>query len=232
METWERRVELPLMGVALVFLIAYAWPILDPAASAEVVRVCELAQLVAWAAFAGDYVVRLRLATDRRMFLRTNVLDLLVIALPLLRPMRLLRLVTLLRVVNRTATHQLRGRVVSYVVGGSILLALIGALAILDAERGVPGSTIQTIGDAAWWAVTTMSSVGYGDMYPVTALGRWIAVGLMVSGIGILGTVTATLASWLTDRLREETAAAEQSVLTEVHALRDEIQSLRQQLAP
>ena len=91
---------------------------------------------------------------------------------------------------------------------------------------------IQTIGDAAWWAVTTMSSVGYGDMYPVTALGRWIAVGLMVSGIGILGTVTATLASWLTDRLREETAAAEQSVLTEVHALRDEIQSLRQQLAP
>jgi voltage-gated potassium channel len=54
----------------------------------------------------------------------------------------------------------------------------------------------------------------------------------MVSGIGILGTVTATLASWLTDRLREETAAAEQSVLTEVHALRDEIQSLRQQLAP
>ncbi len=166
------------------------------------------------------------------MFLRTNVLDLLVIALPLLRPLRLLRLVTLLRVVNRTATHQLRGRVVSYVVGGSILLALIGALAILDAERGVPGSTIQTIGDAAWWAVTTMSSVGYGDMYPVTALGRWIAVGLMVSGIGILGTVTATLASWLTDRLREETAAAEQSVLTEVHALRDEIQSLRQQLAP
>ncbi len=232
METWERRVELPLMGVALVFLIAYAWPILDPAASAEVVRVCELAQLVAWAAFAGDYVVRLRLATDRRMFLRTNVLDLLVIALPLLRPLRLLRLVTLLRVVNRTATHQLRGRVVSYVVGGSILLALIGALAILAAERGVPGSTIQTIGDAAWWAVTTMSSVGYGDMYPVTALGRWIAVGLMVSGIGILGTVTATLASWLTDRLREETAAAEQSVLAEVRALRTEIQSLRQQLAP
>ena len=54
----------------------------------------------------------------------------------------------------------------------------------------------------------------------------------MVSGIGILGTVTATLASWLTDRLREETAAAEQSVLTEVHALRTEIQSLREQLAP
>lgn len=152
-----------------------------------------------------DFLARLGLANRRREFLRKNWLDIPVIALPLLRPLRLLRLVTLLRFLDRRATSGLRGKVLAYVLGGSALLALVGALAVLDAERDNPGANIHNFGDAAWWAMTTMTTVGYGDTYPTTATGRVMAVFMMVGGIAILGTVTAAVASWLVERVQEAT---------------------------
>ena len=169
----------------MAFLGAYAWPILDPRLSPAAASFCLVVQWVAWAAFAGDYLMRLRLAPRKWLFVRKNLLDLAVIALPLLRPLRLLRLVVLLRIFNRSATLGLRGRVSGYVAGGAVLLALVAALAVLDAERDNPDANITSIGDALWWACTTMSTVGYGDRYPTTTLGRLVAVGLMVSGIAL-----------------------------------------------
>jgi voltage-gated potassium channel Kch len=101
---------------------------------------------------------------------------------------------------------RLRGRVGIYVAGGASLLAFCAALAVLDAERSSVDANITDFGDAIWWAVTTMTTVGYGDHYPVTPAGRLVAFGLMIGGIALLGTVTATLASWLV-----ETVAAEKS---------------------
>jgi voltage-gated potassium channel len=132
-----------------------------------------------------------------------------VIVLPLLRPLRLLRLIPLLSVLNRRAKSRLRGRVVIYVAGGAAMLALCGSLAVLDAERSSPEANITDFGDASWWAVTTMTTVGYGDRYPVTGVGRLAAFGLMVGGIALLGTVTATLASWLVEAVAAEKDQAE-----------------------
>jgi voltage-gated potassium channel len=64
------------------------------------------------------------------------------------------------------------------------------------AERGQPGSTINNVGDGFWWAITTLTTVGYGDIYPTTTEGRVIAVGLMISGICVLGVISATVAAW------------------------------------
>ncbi len=140
-------------------------------------------------------------AVDGHLLLGRRLLDaaLAVIALPLLRPLRLLRLVAVIGVLNRRAGSSLRGRVVVYVVGATTLLTAVAALAMLDAERNAPGANITTVGDALWWGATTITTVGYGDRYPTTAEGRVVAFGLMLAGIALLGVVTATLASWIID---------------------------------
>ena len=96
-----------------------------------------------------------------------------------------------------------------YIVGSASLLAVCAALAVLDAERSNPDANIVDFGDAIWWAVTTMTTVGYGDRFPVTPVGRLVAFGLMIGGIALLGTVTATLASWLVETVAAEKEQAE-----------------------
>ena len=200
-DRWNRVSEWPLILAALAFLAAYAIPILDPGRPRWLGALCWWTSWFSWLLFVLDYLVRLVLADSRRRFVLRHWLDLIVIALPLLRPLRLLRLVPLLSVINRRATTRLQGRVATYVVGGALLLAFVGALAELSAERQAPGATIVNFGDAIWWATTTMTTVGYGDTYPVTVIGRWVAVALMIGGVALLGTVTATFASWLVDRV-------------------------------
>jgi voltage-gated potassium channel len=120
---------------------------------------------------------------------------------------------------------RLRGRVGIYVAGGASLLAFCAALAVLDAERSSPDANISDFGDAIWWAVSTMTTVGYGDHYPVTPGGRLVAFGLMIGGIALLGTVTATLASWLVETVAAEKEQAEDLQIT-VRRLEDKIDRL------
>src|SRR5215213_6376059 len=188
---WERVTEWPLMIAALVFLAAYAVPILNPDLPSWLLDSCRSLSWLTWGIFVVDFAVRLFLAEERLWYVIRHWYDVLVIVLPLLRPLRLLRLIPLLSVLNRRAQTKLRGRVAIYVAGGASLLAFCAALAVLDAERSSPDANITDFGDAIWWAVTTMSTVGYGDHYPVTAVGRLVAFGLMIGGIALLGTVTA-----------------------------------------
>ncbi|MFC7622366.1 ion channel [Microlunatus sp. GCM10028923] len=200
-ERWERITEWPLMAAAVAFLVAYAVPIIRPEIGPFWVEVFQWISWATWALFAVDYVARLVLAEDRKRYAVKHWYDLLIIALPLLRPLRLLRLVSLLEVLNRKASTGLRGRIAVYVAGGSSLLAFCGALAVLDAERESTDANITNFADALWWALTTMSTVGYGDRYPTTDAGRLAAAALMVGGITLLGLVTATLASWLVEKI-------------------------------
>ena len=222
--SWERRMEWPLTVAAVLFLVAYAWPILDPGLPSWLQLTCEWVGWTVWALFAVDYVARVWTAEDRVSWLVHHPLELAVLVLPMLRPLRVLRLVTLLRVLNRSAAGNLRGRVAMYVTAGSSLIAFVAALAVLDAERKAGSPLITSFGDAMWWACTTMTTVGYGDTYPVTTLGRFIGVGLMIGGIALLGTVTATLASWLVEAVREEADETEDKVevvQAELRALRE-----------
>lgn len=227
---WESRTEGALTLTALVFLVAYAIPIIWPDTSPVVVTACGAVVAVTWAVFAFDYVVRLCVSADHHRFIRQNLFDLAVIALPLLRPLRLLRLVTLLSVLNRTGSRGLRGRVVTYASGGTALLVVCGALAVTSAERGQPDSTIDGFGDGLWWAVTTLSTVGYGDTFPVTTTGRLVAVTLMVAGITLLGVVTATLASWLVERVADANEVEQMATRRQVEELTAQIRELRREV--
>lgn len=230
-ERWEQVGNWPLTLAALLFLVAYAWPILDPDLAEGWALACRVVTWVAWAMFALDYVVRLALSVDRAAFVRANVLDLLVVALPVLRPLRLLRLVTLLSVLNRHAGSSLRGRVAVYVAGASGLVILVSALAVLDAEQDAPDATITGFGDALWWAMTTVTTVGYGDRFPVTTTGRFVAAGLMLCGIALLGVVTASFASWLIERVSEVEEESEAATRRDIAALMREVQALRAEIA-
>ena len=75
------------------------------------------------------------------------------------------------------------------------------ALATLAAEREAAGANIVTFGDSIWWAIVTITTVGYGDLYPVTPPGRFYAVLLMAGGIAIVGTASATIISYLNERV-------------------------------
>jgi voltage-gated potassium channel len=228
---WEQQSEWPLAVAAAIFLAAYAWPILDPSLEHHWHRLCDIVDYVVWAIFALDYVLRLLLADRRGHYAIRHIPDLLVVALPILRPLRLLRLVVLLRILNRRATDSLRGKVAIYVAGATVIVLFCAALAVLDAERRNAHANITTFGDALWWATTTVTTVGYGDRYPVTTEGRFVAVGLMLAGIALIGVVTASFATWLIDRVRDVERDAEATVVADVAALRTEIAALRQQLA-
>jgi len=206
---WQRATDWPLMLAAVVFLAAYAVPILAPDLPSWLLDLCRWLSWITWGIFVVDIVVRLALAEERLRYLGRRWYDLLVIVLPLLRPLRLLRLIPLLSVLNRRAQTGLRGRVAIYVAGGASLLAFVAALAVLDVEQTSPDANISDFGDAIWWAVTTMTTVGYGDHYPVTSVGRVVAFGLMLGGIALLGTVTATMASWLVESVQAEKEQAE-----------------------
>lgn len=182
---WERRAEAPLAAAAALFLLAYAAPILDTHLASGLRYLCTVTNLAVWAVFALDYLARVVLSDDRPRYVGRHVPDLLMIALPVLRPLRLLRVVMLLKLMNRQATDSLRGKVAVYVGGSTVLVVFCAALAVLDAERHSPRANITSFGDALWWASTTITTVGYGDRYPTTTQGRFVAVGLMLAGIAL-----------------------------------------------
>jgi voltage-gated potassium channel len=178
--------------------------------------------------------MRLYLVDERASFIRSHVLDLIVIAIPFLRPFRLLRLLAILISTTRRAGGLAVRRVTLYVIGTSVILASVGAVLVYDAEKSVPVEerTIKTLGDAFWWALITVTTIGYGDVFPRSATGRMFAAVLMVMGIALIGTLTAALASWFVSLVRgPETAKEKQQYDDRYDTLLFEIQKLSSALA-
>jgi voltage-gated potassium channel len=226
---WERRTQNPLLALAFAFAVAYAVPILAPQAPAAVHRACSVTEWVVWAVFAADYLVRLVLAPAKWLFVRSHPLDLIAVLLPLARPLRLLRLVSTLLLAGRRARMAPQVNLTAYVGGAVVGLLMFGSLAVLEVERNAPEGNIKTLGDAVWWSFTTMTTVGYGDHSPTTGLGRVLAVGLMLSGIALLGVVTANIAAWFISRFdRDNVEERRQTALLE--ALTREVTELRAQV--
>jgi voltage-gated potassium channel len=226
---WRQLTDIPLTISAAIFLGAYAWEVIADLQPPELV-IAEIVMWVVWGLFVADFAVNLILAERRVRWFFTHFYEFLMVALPALRPLRLLRLVTLLAILQRGAGRALRGRVVIYAAGGSLILVFVAALAELDVERHAVGSHIHSFGDALWWACVTITSVGYGDVVPVTIVGRLIAVGVMIAGIALLGTVTATLASFFIDRVEDTTKEESDETQAALATLTDEIVALRAEL--
>src|SRR5215469_1174370 len=80
-----------------------------------------------------------------------------------------------------------------------LLIVIFGGIGVYLAEHEHPGANINTIGDALWWGIVTIATVGYGNYYPVTAIGRIIAVFMMLSGIGIFVLLVGSLSAQIAE---------------------------------
>jgi voltage-gated potassium channel len=197
---WQRAVDGPLTVAALVFLVTYSVNVVVPVdpVTADALRVLIL---VTWVLFPVSYLTEIVLAERPWQWVVRHPVTLIFVMLPLLRPLRLLRVVARSRLFGQSAGTAFRARVLVYLVGAAVLVSYIAALAVFDAERDTPGASISSLGDALWWAAVTVTTVGYGDYAPVSVRGRAIAVALMLGGVAVLGVFTATLSSWIVQRV-------------------------------
>lgn len=246
----ERALSVPMLVLALLYVPILLVPIAWTHMPHDVSESFTVADYGIWAAFALEYLLLLSLAVDRGRFARTHLLELALVVLPMLRPLRIMRSVRALRVVRlgRAAVgagtalaisrRQLALNAVLYAPIAAGVVVVASAVFVLDLERDAHGANITSLGDALWWAATTVTTVGYGDHYPVTAAGRVVAVALMLVGIGLLGVVTASVAAafvrWAAEptELEEEHEHERQAVelgdvLAELRAVRSELAELR-----
>ena len=224
-ERYDRRTDWPLAGVALTFLGLYSVRVLMQP-QGGVAKAIDLALVAVYAIFVADYLARLLLAQPRGRWFVKHLWELPIILLPFFRPLRLLSLAVVVTALQQAVGRSIRGQVAVYTACGATIVVYAAALAILDVEGNHADAKIKTLGDALWWASTTVTTVGYGDLHPVTGAGRLVGVALMIGGITLLGLVTATLASWIVERVADEDTASQAATRAQIEELREEVQRL------
>ncbi len=220
--------ELAMAGLAVLYVaVGFALDAAEEATHASLLGL-ETALTVI---FAAEFGSRFAAAHDRRAYLRGHWIDL-VALIPVVRGVRIFRVLRLLRLVRAFAgVHRALGhveRVVRHRGLAGIVLAwlavmVICSIALFVAENGV-NDAVSSPWDAVWWGITTMTTVGYGDVYPITPEGRIAAAVLMLLGIGLFSIVTATVTSFLlasgsemssADRLRQLAALRADGLVSE-----------------
>lgn len=226
-DRFSAAVELPLAILALLWLPVLVLPLVAHL-EAAVAETFDAIDYLIWAAFVVEYLVKLYLAPSRRRFFTHHLVDLALVALPVLRPLRFLRLGRLLNLgrigivlynglgrVRKILTH----RGLHFVLLAVLVIVFAGSTVEFVFEQDARGSNINNFGDALWWAIVTVTTVGYGDRYPVSAGGRGVAVVLMFVGIGLIGVLTASVASYFVEEKTDEQQTAVNERLDRIEAL-------------
>ena len=182
--------------LALCFLVAFSYPAFSTDISSTQKSVIDSIQWICWLAFAVDLVYGIWKAEDRKNYLKHHPLELASVLLPFLRPLRLMRVISLGGLALQKVAVGRQFAITLKVAISAVFISYIAAVQITISERNVEGSNIKTFGDGLWWAITTVTTVGYGDRFPTTTEGRLLAVMLMIVGISLVGVITASVAAW------------------------------------
>jgi voltage-gated potassium channel len=200
---WEKYTTLPFIFLSFIFLLGYSVLILsDEVFTQGMDKYILITLLAIWIMFIVDYFVRLTLSTDKRVYFKRNVIDLISMAIPFFRPFLLLMYLSRLRFFRGRQGSSVRARLIAYAASFALMYIYVLSLAVYAAERDAVGATITNYGDSVWWAIETITTVGYGDMIPVTIMGRIYASLLMLGGVVIVGATTATVISYLSEKVQ------------------------------
>lgn len=208
--TRNKEEKIDFFGIFILILSIYVLSallidtlfVLDP----EVSLVIKIVDDFVCGIFFIEFIIRFYQAESKWGFMRWGWIDL-ISSIPTFeylrigRIFRLIRLLRILRAVRSTkelVRHFKKNRVESAVTSMAILTVLLivfSSISILKVED-VANGNIKTGGDALWWAFTTITTIGYGEVYPVTTLGRVIGGMLIVFGVGLFGTLSGLITSW------------------------------------
>ena len=224
---FEDAVEIPMLILSLLILPVVIMPVVEDLSPTSR-QALNFLGVVIWVGFGVQYLTLLYLSDDRWRTIKTHKLDLLLVALPFLRPLRIIRIVRLAeagagftKVARAFRKLALRPGFMTTVGTVGAMIVLGGALVAI-AENGQPGSTIESMADGLWWALVTCTTVGYGDEFPVTGTGRFIAVLLMLGGISSLSVITANVAAYFVssdDQQDRDTAARLEGIEVQLREL-------------
>lgn len=177
--------------------------------SEDILQIVDSADYVLCSFFFADFVKQFIQAKGARLaYMKYGWIDLLS-SIPIIpgaalgRIFRILRILKVIRQVTKLSdiTEGLFRNPTAGAFAVTSVLAVstifMSAFLVLEAECNVAGAKIMNAGDALWWAVTTVTTVGYGDVYPITTAGRYVGVITMFVGIAVAGSLTATMASIL-----------------------------------
>jgi voltage-gated potassium channel len=200
---YQNIANIPLLVLSFIFVIIFVIGNFHLALAEDNLGLLNKLNWLIWAVFCIDYALMFILSENKSQFFRSHLVDLALVILPFLRVLRIIRVGMLFFRKIDAFKSKFIISIPLYTISSTILFSVLGASAVFDAEYQNDSANIKTPGDALWWAIVTVFTVGYGDKFPVTTEGRWYAVGLMACGIAVVGSVTATFASWLISQVRE-----------------------------
>jgi voltage-gated potassium channel len=228
-DSFERTVELPMLILAVLMVPVLIAPEIWDLSSSLTETLFVLDWFI-WAVFALELVIKTYLAVDRVEYVRRHWYDVIIVALPMLRPLRVVRSLRLLRAARGARLLSFAARFlnssrrlldthgIKYALLAASILFVASAGLALEFEKGA-GGNINSLGDAIWWAASTITTVGYGDRYPVTTEGRAIAIFLMFLGISLFSLITASVAALFVLPEQEKEEATLEDVMARLDAL-------------
>ena len=224
---WEERSSTPMFVASVLYLLAFAAPIMSTRIQEPYDAYLNIIQMILWGLFAADYCIRLYLAPRRLYFITHNLMNLAIVLLPAWR------IVSFLSMIYMTANRQYKrlSELAVKLFGYTAIFIIMFALSIYSVESSEPGAMIRDLPTAYWWTFTTLATVGYGDVYPITGIGRVIAVVVMLYGVGMVAVATGALASWIIEKIGGREEQEYPATKADVDDLRQEISELRAMLA-
>ena len=194
----QKRVNsfnLPLAVLSIVYLIFYAIQVVF-SDNNELVKILTVSSSFILSIFVIDLMFRFLAAANLKIFIKSSWLEIIAVTVPFLRMFRMLRVLVAVRGLSFVLSSRahLAGLYIAILVP---TIWFMGAISVLDAEATHPDATITTLGIALWWSLTTIATVGYGEVYPASFEGKVVAGILMTTGIAVFSTGAGIFASWV-----------------------------------